>query len=126
MSGLPSGSVGCTPLPLLILPIVRGCRGRKLADGDLAEDAQPLVGVAAERAARLRAALAVGRRLHHQDADGVDVVVGVPPGVGPLVEPVEREARQLVLNGSRSWKPPSCPAAGEVAVTLPAGTTPLG
>ena len=37
-------------------------------------------------------AMAVGGRLHRQDADGVDVAVRVPPGVGALVAPVERRA----------------------------------
>ena len=105
VSGLPSGSSGC-------LPSVA-----ELAHRDLAEDAQPLLGVVAEQPAGLGAVAAVGRRLHGQDADGVDVVVGVEAGVGALVAPVAA--------------PPSCGTApcsfpGQVAVTSPGRTMPLG
>ena len=61
VSGLPSGSSR-----LLAVRV-------ELAHRDLAEDAQPLAGVVAEQPAGLRRRCGVGRRLHRQDADGVDV-----------------------------------------------------
>ena len=76
---------------------------------------------------RVRPAMAVGGRLHRQDADGVDVVVRVAAGVGALVEPVERRAvdgrveRVEVLVSRCGSVPPA-----NVAVTLPGCTTPLG
>ena len=73
--GVAVGIGRLAPLLFFLLLSARSRRRRKLADRDLAQDAQALVGVAAEGAARLRSALAVGRRFHHEDADGVNVVV---------------------------------------------------
>src|SRR5262249_48036311 len=57
---------------------------------DLAEDAQAFAGVAEEPTPFLEAAMPIRRRLHDEDANGVNVLVGIAAGVGPLVDPVER------------------------------------
>ena len=112
--GVAVGIGRLAPLPFFLRLSDRSRRRRKLADGDLAQDAQALIGVAAECAARFRSALAVGRRLHHEDADGVDVVVRVSPRVGTLVEPVERDAALAGVERIEVLEP-ACPvgAAGE-------------
>src|SRR5262249_61074879 len=55
---------------------------------DFREDAQALPGVVVEQPPGLGAAAPRGRRLHRQDADGVDLVVGVEARVRSLAAPV--------------------------------------
>src|SRR5262249_45241822 len=56
-------------------------------DRDFSQDAHAFLGMVVVTAAALWPNLA--GRLEHQDADGVDVVVGVQAGVGALHSPVE-------------------------------------
>ena len=90
VSGLPSGSSGCLP-------------PSNLRTGNLAQDAHALAGVVVEAGAAPGAGLAGGGRLQEQDADGVDVVVGVQAGVGALHGPVAA-VDQAVVAG-RSFAP---------------------
>src|SRR5271170_6731507 len=68
--GIPIGIGRLDPLVPVALGSGAGAGGRsKLANGDLAEDSQSLVRVAAECPARFRAALTIGCWLHHQDSN---------------------------------------------------------
>src|SRR5262249_54643274 len=86
----------------------------ELADRDLAEDAETFLGVAVEQATGLRATLAVRGRLHRQDTDGVDIVVGVTAGVCSLVDPVHRGAVLRCVERVESLE-----AAGVIAAARP-------
>src|SRR5204863_6852320 len=82
----------------------------ELADGDLREDAQALPGVVVEQPSRFRAVAPRGRRLHRQDADGVDLVVAVQAGVGALAGPV------AFLPGAIRHLPLARPGGGDLAL----------
>ena len=98
VSGLPSGSSRLLAVRRTCAPgSRRGCAAARWRG--------------CRRAGRPWAA-AVGGRLHRQDADGVDVVVGVQPASAPWTVPVACRARSVAdTAGVR--------VAGQVAVTLP-------
>ena len=71
--------------------------------------------------------VAVGRRLHREDADRVDVFVRVASRVGSLIEPVRAKAGDGGIERVEIVEATGpVGAAGEGRGHLPAGTTPLG
>src|SRR5262245_53313522 len=77
---------------LFILPPSSFILREKVPHRDLAEDAQAFAGEVEEA----WPFLAVGGRLHDQDADGVDIAVAIAAGLGALLAPV-REGRAVFI-----------------------------
>src|SRR5262249_18514407 len=76
-------------------PSPRG-RGEKVAHGNLAKDAHPLMGVIEEAPLVL-----ADVRLLQDDADGVNVAVFIEAGVGALIDPAAQVATVSSLLGPR-------------------------